>query len=209
VAGGSGRPGHTGRERRRTGPRASSLVRFADGPVRASVGVRRVSSAGELAGRHRGHQAPAVRRRALLGPPDTQLGRSGSLAADRRAGTRRARRQPHRPDLYRRPQRRLLVRLALPMRAGGSAAECPCGRRAAAHRRADGGHRRVRAARQQANPRGARRLRTLAGTGAAVDVFEPEGDRVSRRFRLAGGVAEHGGRRTPDAEAPAGLHARG
>ena len=72
---------------------------------------RRVARAG------RAREAGGVPRLGLLGPADAGLRRPGRARADPRARARRARRQPHRPDLHRRPLGRLPVRVAAPGRA--------------------------------------------------------------------------------------------
>ena len=54
----------------------------------------------------------------LLGQADAGLRRPGRAGADPRPRARRARREPHRADLHRRPLGRLPVRVAAPGRAG-------------------------------------------------------------------------------------------
>ena len=100
----------------------------------------------------------AVEKRALVRRASpTGAGRSPGWGATepRRAGRRarpgRARRQPDRPDLHRRPLRRLAVRVAAPRRPGRAADERARGRRAAADRHPDGRGGALRTAGQQAD----------------------------------------------------------
>ena len=76
-------------------------------------------------------EAGVVRRPALLGAADRRVGRPRARAADRRAGAGGQRRQPHRADLHRRPQRGLALRQPAPHRLGGPADQRARRRRAA------------------------------------------------------------------------------
>ena len=100
-----------------------------------------------------------VKRRSHSRPSRTGAGPIPGWGSDQRthpyprAGAGRARRQPDRPDLHRRPQRRRAVRVAAPVRAGRRADSAPRRRRAAAARRPDGRGGALRAAGQQADAR--------------------------------------------------------
>ena len=79
-------------------------------------------------------------------------------ARDRGAGARRARRQPHRAHVHRRPQRRLPLRRAAPRGVRQPAHVGAPRRRPRAARRVDHGARPLRAARERAARRRARHL---------------------------------------------------
>ena len=95
----------------------------------------------------------------VLGPADAGLRRPGGAGADPRARARGARREPHRPDLHRRPLRATscspsLHRVGLANQAESIAR----GRRPAAARRLHGRRGALRAAREPADAGGAREL---------------------------------------------------
>ena len=94
--------------------------------------------------------AAAVRGPALLGAAAARLRRSARRAAARRPGAGRARRQPHRPHVHRRPQRRLAVSSAAPRRLREPADLERPRRRPRAARRLHHGHAPLRAAAEQA-----------------------------------------------------------
>ena len=152
---------------------AADVVRLASsaadlaGLARPGLGLPGLPAAGRLARGGRRHPPPSLRRGALLGPPGARLGRHPAVAAGRRAGPGRARRQPHRPGLHRRPLRRLDLRGAAPGRPRRPAHQRRRRRRAAADRRADRGRGALRSAGQPAHPGGAGRLRAVAGPRAA------------------------------------------
>ena len=129
--------------------------------------------------------------------------------AHRRPGPGRARREPHRADLHRRPQRRLPLRLAVAVRPGRPADERHRRGRPAAARRAHGRCGPLRAAREQAVGCRAGRLRALADRGtragprlpsasSSASVTSP-GRLSGRSWAVAGFVA---------AQAAAGVRAR-
>ena len=86
-------------------------------------------------------------------PPGSRLGIGTAAPADRRPGTCGTRREPYRPHLHRRPQRRLPVSVAVPVRARGKADQRGRWRRPAPDGRPDGGGGPLRPARQQAGAR--------------------------------------------------------
>ena len=107
-------------------------------------------------------------RRGLLGAAAQRLRRPGGEAGAGRPRARRPRRQPDRADVHRRPLGRLALRGAAPGRAC-EPADVGDGRgRAAPDGRLRHRHRPLRAARQQADPRGARQLPALPGAGAGA-----------------------------------------
>ena len=81
-----------------------------------SAGPARGSSTGASRSRRSKRRSFAGER--VLGTAGARLGRRAAAAAHRGPGPGRARRQPDRPDLHRRPQRRLAVRLSLAVRPG-------------------------------------------------------------------------------------------
>ena len=130
-ASGPGRrvPGHP--HGGRGGPRGGRRPRPRR-PRRPGLRLPGLSPAGRLAGGGR-----AVKRRLLPRLRPTGAARSPGFgpadAADRRRrpGAGRARRQPHRPGVHRRPQRRLALRRAAPGRSGQPADRDARRRRAA------------------------------------------------------------------------------
>ena len=132
--------------------------------------VPRLPAAGHLARGGGDGQTPRLRRPAVLGTAGAGLGIGAAAAADRRAGARRARRQPDRADVHRRPVRRPVVRRAAPGRAGEPADQCRRRRRFAgqpdSHRRAGA----VRAAGQRPDACRTGHLLALAGCRMAAGV---------------------------------------
>ena len=117
----SRRAGHAGRGQRGRGGGPGRRGGHAGRTCRASVGLPRLPAPGRLA-RGGGRRAPPlVPRRALLGPPHSRLGIGPAATADRGPRARGPRREPYRPDLHRRPQRRFPFRVAVPVRMGGKA----------------------------------------------------------------------------------------
>ena len=164
--------------------------------------VPRVPAAGRVARARGAGEARVVPRLGLLGPPDPGLRRPGRAGADPRPGARRARGEPHRPRLHRRPLGRLPVRRAAPQRLREPADLRAPRRRARAARLLD--HRRgaLRAARQQAAAGGARALLGVAGARARADRLAARG-RLPRRVRVGGGAAHaRAARRAGPAAAP-------
>ena len=160
------------------------------GARRGGVGVPRVPAAGRVARRGRGRQAQVVRRPAVLGSADSGLGLGAAADGHRRVGARRARRQPHRPRVHRRPVGRLSVRGAASRRTGQ-----PSGVRrrrgwVGAQRHSGGRGGALCAARQCADTGRTRDVRTVAGRRVAADRFRRAGDRRARRVRVAGCAAD-------------------
>ena len=105
--------------------------------------------------------------RGVLGPPGPGLRRPGRARARPRPGARRPRRQPHRPRVHRRPLGRLALRRHAPQRASPtSRPRCTRDDGLRLPGRVDRGGRALRAAGQQADAPGARRLPALDGGGA-------------------------------------------
>ena len=102
------------------------------------------------------------------GRPVPGWGDPARVHPDRRPGARRARREPDRAGLHRRPQRRLPVRRAAPVRPRQRSRRAYRRGRPAADRRADGRRGPLRAAGEQADPGRARYVRALAGRRAAA-----------------------------------------
>ena len=100
--------------------------------------------------------------------PARRLRRPGGAAGDRRPGPGRPRRQPHRPDVHRRPLRRLALRGPAPGRLRQPARVGAPRRRAAPARRLRHRGRPLRAAGQQADAGGARQLPPLPGARAGA-----------------------------------------
>ena len=119
------------------------------------------------------------------GRPIPRLGLADARGAGRRARAGGPRRQPHRPDLHRRPLRRLALRRAAPGRPGDPADQRARRRRPRADRHPDGRHGPLRAAAEQADHRRARHLRALAGGRADAAGRPRAGGRGARR-RSAG-----------------------
>ena len=112
-------------------------------------------------------QAGVVRRPGLLGPAGHRAGaRSGARIAVVGLAPGGARRQPHRPHLHRRPQRRLAVRRAPPRRARDAADVDVGRRRAGARRHPDHAARPLRAA---GEPPDDRRSGTPARPGSTAE----------------------------------------
>ena len=130
----------------------------------------------------------AVRRRGVLGQAGAGVRRPERTDPDPRAGAGRARRQPDGPHLHRRPQRRLPLRVVASLRAREPGhLGCP-GRRSRPVRCLRHGGESLRAAGEQADPRGTRSVSALprAGTGGARGA---PGGRRARGVRM--------GRRAP------------
>ena len=151
----------------------------------------------------------SFRGRAVLGPPGPRLGIGRAADADRGPGAGRARRQPDRADLHRRPQRRRAVRLAVADRAGRPADQrrrpgTGSGCWARGWRRRCGARRRqnkpTMAERDTCAPWLAAELALVAGDLRVVVCLGP--------FRLAGDVAAAGRGRVRGAQAPAGVRSR-
>ena len=171
----AGRPRHrvAGRPRRAPAPRwrgrrptyaGSRLARRrspSSTPRCRSAGPARAWSRG--ASRSPSRSARAFADEPYWGRPIAGLGRRRPADPGRRSRAGRARRQPHRPDLHRRPQRRLAVRRAAPGRPGRPADQHPRRRRPAADRHPDARGGALRAAGQRAHPCRARHLRAVAG----------------------------------------------
>ena len=124
----AGRSGHTADTRWPPTPRGrrrspSAPARFPKSMPLVSV-CRACPRLVELARGGRGRQTPSLCRPAVLGAPGARLGVGAAAAADRRIGARRARRQPHRTDVHRRPLGRPVVRGAVPGRAGEPTDQC-------------------------------------------------------------------------------------
>ena len=159
-AAGDGLAGRPGRRRNAGGPHGLDVDRLAGaGAVgcragRARLGVPGLPSAGRVArGLSRpkasGPRSPTSRTGGGPGPGFGDLRAAGAGGRARPGGQRH---QPHRPDVHRRPQRRLDLRCAAPRRLRKPALELASRRRPAAHWRA---HRRggaLRASGQQAHP---------------------------------------------------------
>src|SRR5438094_36459 len=133
----------------------------------------------------RGVAAAPVCGPRLLGAAAAGLRRPEGAPPPRRARTRGARRQPHRPDVHGRPERRLARRRAPPRGLRQPADLATSGRRSPPPRRVH--HRRapLRAARQQADAGRARALRAVPSRGARA-VGSRERRRGARADRLAG-----------------------
>jgi hypothetical protein len=161
--------------------------------------VPAVPAARRLAGGGGGQPPVVVPGRDLLGPAHPRLRRPRRQGGRGRPGPRRPRRQPDRPGLHRRPVGRLAVPGDAPGWLRQPAAFSLGRRRAAPDRRLDHSGGALRPSRQQADDRGARRLRRLpaaragrAGTGC---------HRGPRFLRLRSGLANPAGAgdRSPDA----------
>ena len=142
--------------------------------------------AGRLARAGGAGEARGVPRRGVLGTPGARLRPGGRAAADRRAGPGRARRQPDRPDVHRRPLRRRAVRRAARRRAGQPAHRRAPRRRAGAVRHPDHRAGALRPAGQQADPgRAGHAARALAARRAGPARADRARGRGARR-RSAG-----------------------
>ena len=111
-------------------------------------------------------RAGGVPRRDVLGSADPRVRRPGGPHRRARPGPGGPRRQPHRPRLHRRPQRRLAVPGHAPRRTGQPADVHARRRRAAAARRVGHGGGQVRAAGQPADAGRARRLRAVPASAS-------------------------------------------
>src|SRR5438105_10626009 len=147
----------------------------------------RLPAAGGVARRGRAGQGAPLRGVDLLGAAGARLRRSGRAPDPHRPGPGGARRQPDRPDVHRRPQRRVPLRRAPSGGIRQPAAERAPGRRAAAERRL---HRRalqVRAAGQRPVAGGAAPLQPVA---RRRDLAAAQRARLARaRSRRVGVVA--------------------
>ena len=177
-------------------------------PRRPGVGLLRLPAPGGLARGGGPGQAGVVPGLGVLGPPGAGHGPGRCPDRRRRAGPGRARREPHRAGVHRRPQRRLDLRGSLAGGPGQPADLDPHRRRPGADRRAGGRRGAVRTPGERAHPRGARHLLTVAGPRARA-AAAAAGDRRPRRIRLDGAVAGAGRRRVPGAPPASGLRARG
>src|SRR3954471_20597242 len=118
------------------------------------LGLPCLPAAGRLAGGGGPDQAGRVRRLDVLGTAGARLRSGGRADADRRARAGRARREPYRADVHRRPFRGRAVPGAVRHRARLAADRRDRGRRPGAVRRADYLARALRPARQQAHSGG-------------------------------------------------------
>ncbi len=146
-------------------------------------------------------------RRGLLGPAGHGPGAGRRAHRRRRAGPGRARRQPHRPDLHRRPLRRLGLRRPLAGRAGQPAHVDQPGRRPRGARRAHRLRRPLRPAGQRAHPDRARHVLAVACPRAAA-AAPAAGGGGARRLRLDGAAAGAGRRGVRAAASPAEVRPR-
>ena len=131
------------------------------GPARScrrGGGLPRVSATGGLARAGGDGEAGGVPRRGVLGPPGPGLRRPGARVVIVGLAPGRARRQPHRADVHRRPLRRLPLRVAAPHRLRQPAHQHAPRRWSAAHRRVDHRAGAVRAAGQPADAGRARHV---------------------------------------------------
>ena len=154
-------------------PDAASVRRVAASAPRASADLDRADhrlpglpAAGGLAG-SRSPRSSGCRSatRPIGAEPVPGFGPDDAPGADRRTGARRARRQPHRPDVHRRPQRRRAVRRTAPDRFRVPAGVTAHRRRPDADRTADHRAGALRAAGQQADPGRVAHLRAVPGSG--------------------------------------------
>ena len=167
-------------------------------------------------------EVAAVRRKSFRdepywGRPVPGWGDPGAGDPHRRAGAGRARRQPDRADLHRRPQRRLPVRLAVPLRPGRQPASVAAGdgQRLIGARMVAAGA--LRAAGEQADPAERDTCAPWLGAELRLVARDPAGDRRasaaspgrrsgrSLRTRLRGAAAAPGvrARRRGGAAGPA------
>ncbi|CAA9376645.1 MAG: Uracil-DNA glycosylase, family 5, partial [uncultured Nocardioides sp.] len=171
--------------------------------------LRRVPAPGGLARAGGAGEAGVVRRPALLGTADRGLGRRRAVPAHRGSRPGGQRRQPDRPHLHRRPQRRLALREPAPHRVGDAADQRARRRRPAPRGRPDGRDRAVRPAGEQADRRRAGHLRPLDRLGDHPAPAVAAGRRRARRVRLGGGPPVAGGRGPDHDGAPAEVRPRG
>src|SRR5580658_6662543 len=151
----------------RRGGDTGAIVRWSGGPARTRPSVSRpperrdrglsgLPATGRLARAGGGVAAGRLRRRALLGPPRRGLRRPGRPPRRGGPGAGRARRQPDRARVHRRPLGGLALRRAVPRRVRQPTDEHRARRRPRPHRRLGDRGGALRAARQQADARRAR-----------------------------------------------------
>ena len=197
MAGRSGHGAYAGGPHRGRRRRAGRWGPWHGADRRPHLGVPGLSPPGRLARGRGGDQTAGVRARAVLGAAGARFRRRRAADHDRRFGPGRARSQPDRTQLHRRPVGRLPLRRAVSGRPGQSTDQCPRRRRAGAEPGADRRCRPLRATGQPADPGRTRHLSTLAGTPARTGLAEPACRRRAGRVRVVGPVAgpalHHGG----------------
>ncbi|CAA9247926.1 MAG: Uracil-DNA glycosylase, family 5, partial [uncultured Acidimicrobiales bacterium] len=171
-------------------PRRTTLRRGAGRQPRAhrpgDHHLLRLSSAGGVAGGDGDGEARLLRHRRLLGTAPPRVRRPGGPPAGGGPGPRRARWQPHRARLHRRPQRRLALPGHAPRRLREPVHQRGAGRRADAHGGVGQRSRPLRPSRQQADAGRARHLPPVPPPRAAPAHVGPC-RRRARCLRLAGG----------------------
>src|SRR5512143_51160 len=180
----------------RRGPRSlSSSDRSGAGPRRrraAHRGLRALPAPGHVPASRGPPQAPGVRGSDLLGTAGAGLGRPGRPSRDCGTGPGGARRQPHRPHVHGRLERRLAVCGAAPLRVREPAHGARPRRRTAVARLLDHRLGPLRAAREQAAPGRADALPSLpdgrAGAAATAAGRRRAGPDRARRLPAGGRV---------------------